>query len=433
MDSVKPVAKHRGALLLALTLAACGDDSGPAVASTEHQLAPSRTYQAVGRSIDWKASPAERHGISAKDFAGATAPAPTGGASATSGLPADDAGGAAAEQPLHWTTPPGWTEKPPAPFRDVNFAVAGDARAECYLTTLAGEAGGLDANINRWRTQLSLPPLGPDEIAALPRQSWFGAPAVAVDFSGRWAGMSGDQAAPAEEDWRLIGLLQVTPEQSRFLKLVGPAAVIDTQIPAFHALAESFHVDGSEHGAALHAAERQSTSQSSSPSATESAANSTAQSTPPRTAAPADSQRSASLAWRAPPGWTRGAEKPMRELTYFAGEGQQVECAVTLLTGEAGGLLANLNRWCGQMGAPPMTEADVARLEHITLAGSDAVLVRLERGPDATAPENHELLLGAIGRLGESALFVKMLGPHDAVESQGAALVAFCNSLRAAP
>ena len=400
---------RRAPLTLAGLALVCGlacDDGG----SRELELGPSHEVEPVGRKIRWDASPAERHGISAQDFAGAK------GASATAGAPAPDAL-AAAEQ-LHWTTPPGWVEQPPAMFRDANFLVAGDPSAECYLSTFGGDAGGLDANINRWRGQLSLPPLGAAEIAELPRVPWLGAEAVLVDFQGRWTGMTGDEQA---ENRRLVGLLQVQTEHSAFLKMIGPAEVIGGQLEAFRALADSFHA-GHEGG-------HDALAEVALP-----AAGATAAAVPATAAAAgADVQSTAALSWRAPTGWTRGPPKPMREVTYFSGEGRKVECSATVLDGEGGGLLANLNRWCGQMGAPPLADADLAGLERVQVAGVEGVLVRLERGAGATADANAERLLGVVGRLPGRSVFVKLTGPRDAVDGQRAALLQFCDSLRVLP
>ena len=60
------------------------------------------------------------------------------------------------------------------------------------------------------------------------------------------------------------------------------------------------------------------------------------------------------------------------------------------------------------------------------------MIVKLERGADATAAAGQDLLLGAVSMLSERALFVKMTGPRDAVEAQHAAFVEFCKSLKAA-
>ncbi|HLU40356.1 MAG TPA: hypothetical protein VK081_13305, partial [Planctomycetota bacterium] len=49
--------------------------------------------------------------------------------------------------------PTGWTRMAPSAMRLVNLRVAGDPRAECYLTSLPGAAGGLLDNVNRWRSQ----------------------------------------------------------------------------------------------------------------------------------------------------------------------------------------------------------------------------------------------------------------------------------------
>jgi len=484
---------------LAAALPACGEDGE----AGEHPLVESRTYEPVGRPIRWNATAAERHGISARDFAGGAASGDGQGGGAMGGAAgsgasspgaaggdgmAEGAAGDMAGPMLHWTTPAGWQERPAAMFRDANFFVAGDERAECYLTTLGGEAGGLAANVNRWRSQLSLPALSDAEVAALPRVSWLGTEAAAVDFTGRWKGMSGDQA---REGWRLVGRLSVSPEQSRFLKMVGPQEVIGPAVGAFNTLADSFHesANGAPHGSAgqgtaaagnvppaaapelppdhppLGAAPSgmpgagapgvgagaagPGASGSGTPgtpgapaSGTSGAVSATSGPTGEQATATAGEvpftavppvgapEQTASLAWHAPPGWTRGPEKAMRDLTYFAGPGGAAECTVTLLAGDGGGLLANINRWCGQLGAPPLAASDLAGLEHVPMAGGDGVLVRLERGPGATAPAGAELLIGAVCLLPGRALFVKMTGPRDAVAGQRPALVEFCKSLR---
>lgn len=362
----------------AAALAGCGDESSGAQA-----LGPSRTYEPVGSSIRWNATAEERHGISARNFgAAATADAPAAGAS-----------------DLHWRTPAGWTEKPLSALREVNLQVAGDPRAECYLTTLAGEAGGLGPNINRWRAQLSLPPLGAADIAALPRVPWLGGEAVHVDCEGTWTGMSGD---PPREGWRLVGLVLVRPDRSRFLKMVGPTDVIAREVAAFRELADSF---GEPPRGQVE------------PRAGEA-----------RAGSPVDDEHAA-LTWHAPPGWRRGPDKEMREVTYFAGEGDAVECYVTVLGGDAGGVLANINRWCGQMGAPPLSEEDIAQLERLPMAGTDGLFVRIERGEHPGVADAQELLEGAVCMLAGRALFVKLTGPRDAVEAQHAALLAFCRSM----
>lgn len=365
-------------LCAAVALAGCGNGS-----SAVHVLGPSRTYELAGPGIEWNASAEERHGVSASDF----------GAAAAADAPVAE---------LQWRVPAGWTEKPPAPMREPNLQVAGDPQAECYLTTLAGEAGGVEANVNRWRAQLSLPPLSPAEIAALPRIPWLGGDAVHADFEGDFTGMSGESP---RRNWRLVGLVLVRPDKSRFLKMIGPAEVVARELAAFRELADSFHDDASG---------GHDRRPAGAPAA-----------------GPDDDGQQAGLSWEAPPGWRRGPDKSLRVVTYFAGEGDAVECYVTLLGGEAGGVLANINRWCAQMGAPPLTDAEVAQLERVPMAGTHGVLVRIERGPRPEVAAAAELLEGAVCLLDGRALFVKLTGPRDAVEAQHAALIAFCRSIKA--
>lgn len=66
-----------------------------------------------------------------------------------------------------WTLPEGWTEKPAKGMRAASFDVKlGDATADAAITELVGKAGGLEANITRWRKQVELPPMTPAEIEA---------------------------------------------------------------------------------------------------------------------------------------------------------------------------------------------------------------------------------------------------------------------------
>lgn len=138
---------------------------------------------------------------------------------------------------LDWDTPEGWSEAPPTSMRLANFRVAGDERAECYLTALAGDAGGLAANVNRWCTQMSQRALSAEELEALPRAELFGREAVLLDVEGTWTGMSGAERVGEQ---RLVGLLLVDAGGSLFLKMVGPSALLAEQRESFLALARSF-------------------------------------------------------------------------------------------------------------------------------------------------------------------------------------------------
>jgi len=357
--------------------------------ASETVITESREHETVGRPIQWGATDAQRFGVSAKDFGG------MGGGDESAPMQGAPA----------YELPAGWIALPPAQFREINVRVAGDPNAECYMTTLGGGGGGLEPNVNRWRAQVSLPPISGAEIAALPTMTWFGAPATLVDVEGEWTGMSGDQSS---KDWRLVGLLLIQGDRARFLKMTGPRDVIAREYDNFKAFVASFGAAGA------------APSTASAP-----------QAAPPKKAEPgALPMGDGKFAWTGPSGWKLGPDKAMRDVTYVSGAGDAVECYLSQLTGTGGGLLANVNRWCGQMGAAPLDEGALAKLGTVPMLGVDAVVVELPRGEGATAPAHQELLIGAVCMLPTRSVFVKMVGPRAEVELQREAFLEFCRSIR---
>lgn len=401
-----------GTLLALGAFGACGSSqSGDAFANE-------RVYEPIGNPTHWNASAEERFRLDRSEFKAAR---PSGPAS------------------LHWTTPAGWSELPATAMRVANFRVGGDANAECYLTTLAGSGGGLDANVNRWRKQMGQTPLSSGEIAALPRVAWFGEASVRIEIDGTWSGMSGDKNGA---NFRMLGLLQVADSGSKFLKLVGPRETVAKEAERFLELAASFHADPAERAdhaddgdahadphAALgtvegHASGAPDDGMQSMPADATHAGVGAAH-------AAAAGASSSAFTWTAPAGWVQGPEKAMREVTFLAGAKSEVECYVTALAGDGGGLASNLNRWRQQLGREPFSDAEIAALESVPMLGTQAALVEIQRkdGEKGALPD---ALLGAVCLQPERSVFVKLLGPAAAVESQRDAFVEFCKSIRGA-
>ena len=69
-------------------------------------------------------------------------------------------------KPLHWKKPNHWVQNPQSRMRLASFSINGQhiKNAEVSITVLPGTAGGLTANINRWRGQLELPALNELEL-----------------------------------------------------------------------------------------------------------------------------------------------------------------------------------------------------------------------------------------------------------------------------
>lgn len=301
-----------------------------------------------------------------------------------------------------WETPAGWVELPPSSFRLANFQVAGDERAECYFSVLSGDGGGLLANVNRWRKQMQLPEIDSDALEALPRTELLGAEAVVFDATGTWSGMAGDGAV---DNQRMVGLLAIADTGSRFLKMVGPAEIVAGEIEAFASLAYSIrdaHA-GHDHGATA--------------------------------ATPAGAPTSGSgggLAWDVPTGWEPAPPRMMRIVSFSLAGSDESECYVSILGGDGGGSLANINRWRSQMGQPALDIEEIEALERIPVLEGSAMMIEIEgafRGMDGTAVDD-ALMLGVIRELPEQTVFVKMTGARDILAPERSAFVSFCRSLR---
>ncbi|HVE14188.1 MAG TPA: hypothetical protein VNI01_12385 [Elusimicrobiota bacterium] len=136
----------------------------------------------------------------------------------------------AGELALHWKTPAGWAELPGSGMRAASFQVPGGA--ELSVVTFPGDAGGVLANVNRWRGQFGLAPLPEAELPA--RSSRVASPAgeaVAVDFPG--------EGASAGK--RLLAAMLPFRGASWFFKLTGPEAAVAAAKPAFTAFLGSLH------------------------------------------------------------------------------------------------------------------------------------------------------------------------------------------------
>ncbi len=149
---------------------------------------------------------------------------PIDGGSSSQPSPGGMAGTAvpiAAGSGLTWTAPATWTVKPNGSMRKGSFAIKGDgAEADLSITAFPGATGGLEANLNRWRGQVGLPPQSPAEVAAaVEKFSANGLEFLLVDY--------------ADGGNRLIGAIVPYGGNSWFFKLMGPDALVAAQKDAF--------------------------------------------------------------------------------------------------------------------------------------------------------------------------------------------------------
>ncbi len=169
-----------------------------------------------------------------------------------------------------------------------------------------------------------------------------------------------------------------------------------------------------------------------SPAAPAPAANASAPAPAPAAATmantPVPTASGAALAWTAPAHWVAKDPGGMRKGSYTlksdgSGDG---DLSVTAFPGDVGGDLANINRWRGQIGLPPIAEADLASTtQHLDRNGLHITLVVLI-GTGGTA----QSILGAIVPHAGATWFFKLTAPAALVAKEQAAFTAFLDTVK---
>lgn len=251
----------------------------------------------------------------------------------------------AAGQP-QWTLPDGWLAADASEVsssggieRFATLHVPVDGR-RLELTVVAVSLSSSDverlllANVNRWREQMTLPPLGNEQFRQLAEELTIdGRRGVLVKLRGHWRGSAG-----------LPGMVAAG----------GPAS---------------------------------------------------------------GTASSGELTYRVPPGWKPAPPDAFSRVALEVRDGaQHVRITVSALAPEAGDLLANVNRWRGQVGLPAVGRAELeASLRHIEVAGQLAPYVEF-LGPEDAGPPR--ALLGVILTRNDGVWFFKLIGDAPLVQRE---------------
>jgi len=124
------------------------------------------------------------------------------------------------EGPFAFDLPEGWTDLSESGMRVVNLRAGEDT--QCYVILLAGEAGGLLENLNRWRSEVGLGPMTAEGVADLEQVELLGEPCPVLEVSGEYQGMGAEPGAGRT----LLATLLIRSEGSVFVKMVGPEAEV---------------------------------------------------------------------------------------------------------------------------------------------------------------------------------------------------------------
>jgi hypothetical protein len=94
------------------------------------------------------------------------------------------------DEPVTWKVPDGWREeRGRGGMRYAAFHLVNDDSVELTVTTFDQAAGGLLANVNRWRKQLDLAPVKDSELPSVTHETRVdGTAATVVDMTGTGSG-----------------------------------------------------------------------------------------------------------------------------------------------------------------------------------------------------------------------------------------------------
>jgi hypothetical protein len=317
---------------------------------------------------------------------------------------------AAAAPGIHWQKPEVWQEQPGKSMRIGSFLIPGpDGRkAEVAVTTFPGDVGGDFANVNRWRSQIQLPPIAEAEL---------GSAITSVDLpTGKFQLLDITSAEPlidGKYKARILGAWLKQPDRTWFFKLMGDAESVGAQREALLAFLRSVEI------AAPNPATTEPANTNNLPSAPFAA-----QALPPPPAS------ESALAWTAPASW---APKPLGQMrkgsfTVSGADGADADLSITMFSAATNPLLENVNRWRRQVSLPPLEENGLSA-ETTELVNGALKFTLVDLLGTSASSGTPSRTLGAILYLGDEAWFFKLSGPGTTVGAQKQAFLDFLKTV----
>jgi len=135
------------------------------------------------------------------------------------------------------------------------------------------------------------------------------------------------------------------------------------------------------------------------------------------------------LTYEVPQGWKEIAAGGMRKAAFEIPDGDNKgEVTAISLPGNVGGLLANINRWRGQVNLPDTNEQDLkADSTQMSIGGTEGLFVELV-GPESAAKQ--ETILGAIVMRAGNVWFFKLRAPSALAAREKPAFETFLRSIQ---
>ena len=274
-------------------------------------------------------------------------------------------------RPLRWIAPETWEEQTPGQFQVALYRIAPNVTAA--VSQFPGDAGGIFANVNRWREQVGLTPaneIGGDTIALEDGKS-----------EARWFEMKGTERS-------ILAAIIPVDGATWFFKLDSSTIAIETARPAFMDLLKSIDIRS--------------------------------------TAMPR-------IELQTPDGWTKQDGDKLRFATYVipasSPDGIAGDVSVIPLPGNGGTNLANANLWRAQLRLPPLEKEDDPALGETTPHPDGSItILHMTSAEPLFSNNRHGAISAAILRTEKVTWFFKLAGEATMVSDHRAKFVNFVRS-----
>lgn len=306
---------------------------------------------------------------------------------------------------LTWKTPDGWTEGPAGQMRVASFKVNRNGKAaDVSVIPLSGMAGGDAANVNRWRGQVNLPDAPTDELQkSAENLEIAGEPAQLFDLGG---------TNPTNgSTMRILGVIQHRDDGvSWFYKMTGDGDLVEQEKPSFIQFLKSLKFQA--------ATARENPAVGNNPGS--------------QNVLVPDSNTTVSggePVWKIPADWKKIPPAQFLLAEFSVGANGAADVNVAKLEGDGGGLLANINRWRGQINLQPLKN-EMALLRNVSEkdlpGGGHLALVDFSGMDPKTGKPTR--LVGAIVPQSGDTWFYKLMGDEKIVAQQKNAFLQFVES-----
>lgn len=269
----------------------------------------------------------------------------------------------AASGSIHWQVPEHWKEEAPGQFQKARYRLRPDC--EVSISALPGDAGGADANVNRWRQQIGLHSVTQPEGERIDLKT-LTTHATLHELRGASKGILAAILSHGGQTW--------------FFKLSAPVAELASCKGEFLIFLTGIHGE-------------------------------------PATPSPAPESPSVPekprISLDVPDGWEKSAGSSMRVASFRipGSDGMDGDVSVIPLTGDGGSTLDNVNRWRDQLKLPAL-KADGDPGTGTTIETASGTVTVIHMVSEEAIYEGHRpgAISAAILRTNGVAWFFKLTG-----------------------